>query len=229
LLLGGYAYWWWTGLPEEYGAYVPVRCLEETPEGQSCIQRTITEEERIALVKGRKEHADGVFEISVSGDRLDVIDPAIKVGNSYKRRSQTDQFSSVRQEALRCANGAFDLLAIIPEFPGRWSAVYRTKEGRRMLFVRYDFRTVGGKMGSFEYMLRSRINGNPATLVLMNSVRGHERMWATSWTAGGVDFELEIEDVKTHGVAGKPYTPAEVLEMASVLDANCHWSRSTVQ
>jgi len=208
---------------------VPVQCLEETPEGQSCIQKTITEEERIALVKGRKQHADGTFEITVSGDRLDVIDSAIKAANTYKKGKKADQLSSVRQEALRCANEAFDLLAIIPEFPGRWSAVYGTKKGRRMLFVRYDFRAAGGKMGSFEYMLRSRINGNPATLVQMNSVRGNARMWATVWKADGVAFELEIEDVRTQDASGKPFTSVEILEMASILDANCHWERSAVK
>ncbi|GAA7768910.1 hypothetical protein HpMS107_49780 [Helicobacter pylori] len=228
-LLVGAIYLWWTGVPEGYGEYVAVRCLEDTPSGQSCIQKEITTEERIALTKGKKQHDDGTFEVSVTQKRLDVINSALKAANESRTGSRRNLLKSVRQEALRCAGGAFELLAVIPEFPGRWSAVFRTKEGRRMLFVRYDFFAAGGSMGRFEYLLRSKVNGNSAILMLMNGVRGDSRMWEALWEANGVTFDLDVEDAGKKDAAGDPYTSAQVLDMASTFDRNCHWSRDKIE
>lgn len=228
LMVLGLVYRWWSQGPEEYGEYVPVRCIQGMAPGQSCVQKELNAQERAALTKGKKQHDDGSFEVSVSSERLKLVDLAIATTEKSKSKRQEEQLPAVRREASRCAAGNFSVLALVPEFPGRWSAVYRTQEGRRMLFSRYDFYASGGGLGSFEYLLRSRVNGRPATLMLMNSVHGNTRMWEVLWEGDGVSFELEVEDVKSKDAHGEPYTANGVLQIASMLDASCHWARARI-
>lgn len=200
--------------------------MDSISDGESCVQRDISEEERRALEEGRVKAEGGYDQITTSQGMLGIIDDAVGESASIKhRKSREPDFLKAKGEAGRCGADNFRLTDFISEFPGRWSAVYETKLKKRILLVRNDFYAFGGKHGSFDSALRFSVNGRRATVVLMSGTRGDKRLWLVTWVGDGVSFELNLEDVAVADGQSKAYAVGDVLDIASQLDKECHWKR----
>jgi len=213
----------WGMSPAHYGAYVHIKCIENTEDGNSCIQRDITSDERRALMHGRALADGGYFEMVGAGRDFRIIDDVIEISTRETMNVDDEVHKKVRSEVGRCG-GAFRTISVLPEFPGRWSGVYDVGGGRRGLLTRYDFFAVGGRLGSFEYLLRTSVNGNPASTVLLRQKRGAKRLWMITWESRGVAFELSLDD---QGPSN--YSLADVMNIASIIDKQCHWERAKYQ
>lgn len=220
ILTGLGAVIWWATSPAEYGAYVSIECLKDTKSGESCVQKDITPEEERALMKGRVLTESGYFEIVGSGRDFRIIEDVIRVAEKEAGGVEREVLEKVRSEAAQCGAGAFKPTHVVPEFPGRWSAVYDLGDGRRALLTRDDFYAAGGALGSFEYLLRTKVNGNPSTTILLRQRRGTKRLWLLTWESKGVAFELSLDDKRPPNDSF-----AEVLGTASIIDRHCHWDR----
>lgn len=208
--------------PSQLGAVVRMKCMDTLPAGESCVQKDITEEERIQLIKGREETKEGYFKVVGPGSIFELVDNAVGAANSLREAVSSSQLSKARAEGERCAGSSLRLTHVVPEMPGRWSAVYATATGRRVLLVRDDFYANGGAAGAFEYMQRVKVNQAPAVATLLRPMYGKRRLWMVSWVSSGVSFELNLEDEV--GADGG-YSLDDVLIIASGIDHRCTWQR----
>lgn len=220
ILTGLGAVVWWAASPVEYGAFVPIECLKETKSGESCVQKDITPEEERALMKGRTLAEGGYFEMVGYGRDFRIIDEVIRIAAKEAGGAEREMLEKVRSEAAQCGAGAYKPTHVVLEFPGRWSAVYDIGDGRQALLTRDDFYATGGGVGSFEYLLRTKVNGNPSTTILLRQRRGTKRLWLLTWESKGVAFELSLDDETPPN-----YSLTDVLGTASMIDRHCHWDR----
>lgn len=214
--------WVWYSSPSQLGAIVKAKCLDNLPAGQSCVQKEITEDERVQLIKGREETKEGYFKVVGPASLFNLVDNAIDAANSLQKAGKSSRLPNARAEAAQCAGSSLRLTHVLPEIPGRWSAVYATAAGKRILLVRDDFYGNGGAAAYFEYMQRVKVNQSAAVATLLRPRHGKRRLWMVSWTSSGVAFELNLED---EAGADGSYSLHDVLMIASEIDHRCTWER----
>lgn len=219
-LAAGAAAWWWSIPGSDYGAYVPIACMAQIADGESCIQKEISDAEKSALMRGRSFDEAGYFKITGTSKDFEVIQDVFEVSQKESGKFDAVALARARAEAAKCGKPQA-LLAVLPEFSGRWSAIYRAPGGRRLLLTRYDFFGTGGRLARFEYMLRSAVNENPASVVQIKERFGGKKLWLIKWASKGVSFELYVEPSD----GGGQVSFAEALDLASTVDTNCHWWR----
>lgn len=202
-----------------YPGYLPIACLERISPGESCVQQGMSESER-EIIMGDDSFDHGGYVVSKARPGyLNLIGAAMDESNRLRDRSSK---SPALQEMKRCGGGR-ELIGAIPEFPGRWSALYRLGEGRMML-TRTDFWSYGGKSGKFDVGLNFKVHGAPASLTLTRESADGPALWDIGWVREGVSFGATIED-RVKDDRPLHYAPRELIQLAEAIDGVCHWSR----
>lgn len=223
-LLSGAAVYWYLAKFTSYKqpGYTPIACIEDISPGESCIQKEITERERKILMGDDVFDADGYVRARGSSGYLSLVDSAIA---ESRRLAKKKLDANIEAQAKRCGGPRRSVIGSIPEFPGRWSAIYALDGGaRRMLLSRTDFWSYDGKSAQFGLRLKFSVNGSPAAIVLTRSRDSGPALWDIIWVRSGVRFELSVEDSVADD-RPQHYTPGQLIQLAESIDGACHWQR----
>ena len=131
---------------------------------------------------------EGVRIVRGSADRVHMIDnipsEVVPRGPTDVKLDQTPAFSQMQ------------FLGFLPEGVGTYRAtrLWRDRSGTLVMLTEWDYRASGGGITTFSEFQTERVNGMPATLVLVRAPSSSAGMWVMGWTTDRKNYELYVSE-----------------------------------